>query len=164
MNRRPVVSFRPRHRRRACGGSAGFTLVELMVALVIIALMSATVLLTMADPRGGLGGEVNRFAGKVRLARDSAITGAQPMALWISATGYGFERRRGGRWEPLTDGPLAAANWPAGTTARAATPGRARLLFDTLGRADQPLAFMLERSGSRLAIRIDLDGRVSRGE
>ncbi len=143
---------------------AGFTLVELLVVLVIIALMSATVMLNMADPSGRMVDEVDRFAGRVRLARDSAITTARPIALWVSATGYGFEQRRGGRWEPMIEGPLASADWASGTTARADAPGRARLRFDTLGRADQPLAFVLDRRERQLAVRVDLDGRVTSGE
>ncbi|MET0365080.1 MAG: GspH/FimT family pseudopilin [Sphingobium sp.] len=139
----------------------GFTLVELMVVLVIIGLMSGAVLLTMGDPRGGLSDDADRFAGRVRAARDRAIILARPVALWVSPTGYGFQERRDGRWVPLDQKPLTSTDWRTGTRASAGEQTNARLWFDTIGRADQPLAFTLMRNGRSLAISVGLDGKVT---
>src|SRR6202007_19181 len=89
----------------------GFTMIELMVVIVIIGLMSAAVMLTTSDPRGGLSNEADRFAGRVRAAHDRAVVLARPVALWVSPTGYGFEERRDGRWMPLDQKPLTATDW-----------------------------------------------------
>lgn len=142
----------------------GFTLVELMVVIVIIGLLSSVVVLTMADPRGRIAGDVDRFAGRVRAARDSAIIEGRPVALWVSATAYGFERRTRGQWQPITDGPLATQDWSGDTRAQIGTASQMRIMFDSVGRADQPLRFALARDGQEIAMRMDLDGRVTSGE
>jgi general secretion pathway protein H len=141
----------------------GFTLVELMVVLVIIGLMSGAVLLTMSDPRGRLSDDADRFAGRVRAAHDHAIVTARPVALWVSTTGYGFEERRDGRWNPITEKPLDSRDWANGVSAEAGDGGRTRIWFDTIGRADQPMAFTLQRDGQEMPVRVDLDGRVKVG-
>ncbi len=123
------ISTRAPH--RGVGAAAGFTLIELMVVLVIIALLAAAVMLTMADPRGGLSGEVDRLAGRIRAARDSAIVSGHSVALWVSPTGYGFERRDDGRWQPIVDGPLAATDWARGAQAVIASGNRLRVTWKT---------------------------------
>lgn len=140
----------------------GFTLVELMVVLVIIGLMSGAVLLTMGDPRGGLADDADRFAGRVRAAHNRAVILARPVALWVSSTGYGFEERREGRWVALDQKPLVQTDWRSGTRASAAERGTMRLWFDTVGRADQPMAFTLQRNGRALPLSVALDGMVTR--
>lgn len=142
----------------------GFTLIELMVVLVIIGLLSGTVLLTMSDPRGRISGDIDRFAGRVRAARDSAIIAGKPVALWVSPTAFGFERRAQGQWQAVTDGPLASSDWSGGTQAQLASATQLRAVFDTVGRADQPLRFKLLRDGREIALRMDLDGKVTSGE
>ena len=142
----------------------GFTLVELMVVLVIIGLMSGAVLLSMADPRGRLSDDADRFAGRVRAAHDRAIVTARPIAVWISTTGYGFEERRDGQWIAMDEKPLGSRDWASGVSAQAGDGGRTRIWFDTIGRADQPMAFKLERNGQNIGVHVDLDGRVKAGE
>lgn len=133
-----------------------------MVVLVIIGLMSGAVLLTMRDPRGGLSEEVDRFAGRVRAARDRSVVLARPIAVWVSPAGYGFEERREGRWIPLDSKPLADTDWREDVQAETGPQGRARLWFDTIGRADQPMTFTLKRDGRSLPVSVGLDGRVER--
>lgn len=157
---RPISACRSR-RRASAAATAGFTLVELMVVLLIVGLMSAAVMLTMADPRGRLSGEVDRLAGRIRAARDSAIISGHSVALWVSPTGYGFERREDGRWQPIGDGPLAATDWARGAHAVIASGNRLRVTFDSVGRADQPLAFTLQRGETHIALRMNLDGKVT---
>ncbi|HEY1125056.1 MAG TPA: GspH/FimT family pseudopilin [Sphingobium sp.] len=142
----------------------GFSLIELLVVIVIIGLLSSAVVLTMTDPRGRITGDADRFAGRVRAARDSAIVSGRPMALWVSQTGYGFERRQDGTWQAMSEGPLAATDWSRETQARFDGVSQLRMVFDSIGRADQPLDFTLARDAQHIRVRIDLDGRVKTGE
>lgn len=141
----------------------GFTLVELMVVIVIIGLLSGAVVLTMADPRGRIADDIDRFAGRTRAARDSAIISGRPVALWVSPTAYGFERRNGGTWQAVTEGPLATRDWAGETRAEIGSTTQLRAVFDTVGRADQTLHFTLKRGGNAITLRMDLDGRVTSG-
>jgi len=149
------------HRR---AGERGFTLVELMVVIVIIGLMSGAVVLTMADPRGRISSDADRFAGRVRAARDAAIVDGRPVALWVSSTAYGFERRAAGQWQAVTEGPLAARDWSGGTRAALGQATQMRVVFDSVGRADQTMRFGLDRDGRTLRVAVDLDGKVVTGE
>lgn len=149
-------------RSRAC--ERGFSLIELLVVIVIIGLLSTVVVVTMADPRGRITGDADKFAGRVRAARDSAIVSGRPMALWVSQTGYGFERREDGQWRALSEGPLAATDWSRDAQARFDGVSQLRMVFDNVGRADQTLDFTLTRDPQHVRVRIDLDGRVKTGE
>jgi general secretion pathway protein H len=89
-------------------------LIELMVVLTIIGFISATVILAMPDPRGRVIEDADRFAARVAAARDEAVVTARPMGVWVSASGYGFQRREGAQWVPLEDKPIgrrARARW-----------------------------------------------------
>ncbi len=141
----------------------GFTLIELMVVIVIIGLMSGAVILTMADPRGRISSDVDRFAGRTRAARDAAIIASRPVALWISPTAYGFEWREKGQWIAVTDGPLASRDWAGDTRAQIGSTTQVRAVFDSVGRADQPLKFGLSGNGQTVTVRMDLDGKVTTG-
>ncbi len=142
----------------------GFSLIELLVVIVIIGLLSTVVVVTMADPRGRITGDADKFAGRVRAARDSAVVSGRPMALWVSQTGYGFEQREEGAWHALSEGPLAAADWSRDAQARFDGVSQLRMVFDSIGRADQPLDFTLARDQQHVRVRVDLDGRVKTGE
>ncbi|MGF1456513.1 MAG: type II secretion system minor pseudopilin GspH [Alphaproteobacteria bacterium] len=99
-------------RRRAA--RAGFSLVELMAAVVIIGLAAGAV--AMVLPSGGptLEQDVRRFAGGLdRIARHSVMTGRM-IGLRIEPEGYRAYRRRRGVWDPLT-GDDAAGDWRKGT-------------------------------------------------
>jgi general secretion pathway protein H len=152
------------YRASANAREAGFTLVELMVVIVIIGLVSGAVVMTMADPRGSVSSDIDRFAGRVAAARDAAIVAGRPVAVWVSPSAYGFERRLKGQWEPITDGPLASREWSGGTQAQFGSQGRIRVMFDSVGRADQPLEFALVRDERSLRIRMDLNGKVASGD
>ena len=127
----------------------GFTLVELMVVMVIVALAATAVVLAIPDARGGVTAEAERFAARAKAARDSAIVEARPALLSVDAAGYGVARRRRGEWRPQ-----ARYEWEAGTQA---SGGGAR--FDTTGLAD-PALVTLRRGGRQAMVEIRGDGTI----
>lgn len=141
----------------------GFTLIELMVVITIIGLMSAAVVLLFPDPRGPLSAEAERFAARALAVRDEAVIGSRETALFVDATGYGFERRSRGVWDRLSEKPFKPAAWSQGTTASLATGTRARVTFDPTGLASTPLKITLSRDGAQIAVDIATDGSINVG-
>ena len=137
-------------------GSAGFTLVELMVVLVIIGLMSAAVVLAIPDPRGGLVSEAETFAARVRAAQERAIMDNRAVALRLTPAGYSFERAVKGAWQPIGERPFGPANWVEGTGVAAAAD---RIVFDSTGFAE-PLDVTLKRGGEQVGVSIGEGGEV----
>ncbi|MDQ3139276.1 MAG: GspH/FimT family protein, partial [Pseudomonadota bacterium] len=103
-----------------------------------------------------------RLAARLAAARDEAIVSGMPIAGWVSASGYGFDRFEMGRWQPLLVKPFEGANWESGTTVivDGAAEGRARVRFDSLGLPDAPLSLRLARNGESSRIEIIANGDV----
>ena len=140
---------------------AGFTLVELMVVLTIIALASAVALWALPDPRGRVMDEAARFAVRARAAHEAAIVEARPVSLWVTPGGYGFDRRERGAWVAMADRPLRVERWSEGTRAATGeTAARLRVVYDTTGLADRPAQVTLWRDGARAVIDLAPDGTV----
>lgn len=142
-------------------GEAGFTLVELMVVVTLMGLLAAAVVVNLPDPRGRLLDTGERFAARVAAARDRAVIEGRPTGLYVTASGYGFERWVEGGWQPLEDGPFAAANWPSGTMATAGGQPGARIAFDALGLPDQPTDVVLSRDDEAVTVALDASGDVA---
>ncbi|AEG48965.1 general secretion pathway protein H [Sphingobium chlorophenolicum L-1] len=141
----------------------GFTLIELMVVLTIIGCISAAVVLSIPDPRGSVIEDADRFAARVAAARDEAVVTARPMGVWVSASGYGFQRREGGAWVAMEDKPFATANWKGGTRALVGKDGRQQIGFDGTGLPTDPMTVTLARDGERVSISVDMAGKVMVG-
>jgi len=141
----------------------GFTLIELMVVLTIIGFISAVVVLAIPDPRGRVIEDADRFAARLAAARDEAVVTARPMGVWVSASGYGFQRRDGGQWVGLEDKPFVTASWKAGTRALVGKDGRQQIGFDGTGLPTDPMTVTLAREGERVSISVDMAGKVAVG-
>ncbi|PJG49161.1 type II secretion system protein GspH [Sphingobium sp. LB126] len=138
----------------------GFTLIELMVVLTIIGFISAAVVLAIPDPRGRVIEDADRFAARVAAARDEAVVTARPIGVWVSASGYGFQRRDGGQWVGLEDKPFVTANWKGGTRALVGKDGRQQIGFDGTGLPTDPMTVTLAREGERVSVTVDMAGKV----
>ena len=142
----------------------GFTLVELIVVIAVMALLTGAVVLTVASPAGA-SDSATRFAGRLAAARDQAVLSGRPISAWVSPSGYGFDQLRAGRWQRLTARPFEGADWGKGTTVQSAASatgeGRARIRFDSLGLPDQPFALRIERDGRAAAVRVAANGDVT---
>ena len=139
----------------------GFTLVELMVVVTIIGLAAAVAVWNMPDPRGRVADEAARFALRARAAHDAAIVDARPVSIWVTAGGYGFDRRGAGQWVAMAEKPLRVERWTEGTRATIGDlSGRVRVTFDPTGLVDRPATVGLSRGGAEASVTIDADGSV----
>ena len=138
---------------------SGFTLVELMVVVAIIATMSAAVIVVWPDPRGDLRQEAERLAARAGAARDMAVIESRPTALILGPAGYGFSRRERGAWVPITQKPLGQRAWGEGVAVLSSTTGEARVTFDSTGIAD-PATVTLVRDYMRVSVVVGPDGSI----
>ncbi|WP_298574889.1 GspH/FimT family pseudopilin [uncultured Luteimonas sp.] len=139
----------------------GFTLVELMVALAVIGLAGATVALTLPSGDDVLAREAEVFAARLAHARDESILGMRTVEVAVTASGYGFSRRRFEGWQPLDGRDFASIEWQAGTRPRLPrSDARLAFRFDPTG-ATEPATLVLLREGRSARVSVDGGGRVA---
>ena len=144
-------------------GERGFTLIELMIVIAVVALMTAAVVLVIPDPRGRIRDDAERFAARARAAHDAAIVNARPVSVWVTAGGYGFDERASGQWRALGD-KLRVVQWKNGIRAvPTGVGGRDRLVFDPTGMADRPMTVELRREGQSMRVSVGVNGAVRVG-
>ncbi len=91
---------------------AGFTLIEVLVAVAIIAIVALVVGIGLS----GLGGdrelerEATRLKKHVDYACENAVLDGRSVGLVQTAEGYRFVERIGGQWQPVRDQPALAAH------------------------------------------------------
>ena len=143
--------------------SNGFTLVEMMIVIAVTALLAGVVVLTVGSPGAGPTDAATHFASRIAAARDQAILSGRPISAWVSASGYGFDQLRDGRWESLQQKPFDTVDWGQGMQVgvTGADASRTRVQFDSLGVADQALALRLSRAGKTAGVRIAANGEVT---
>jgi len=148
---------------------AGFTLLEMLVALVVIAIgLSVATLAVRPDPRRPLALEAERLALLLTQAGEEAELSGTPMAWVWQADGYAFQRReltdRGAEWQSLDEDELFRAR-RLGEGARidivradgSLLPAGARIPLRGEAAADLSLELSLE--DARLRIEAAPDGR-----
>lgn len=102
---------------------AGFTLAEVLVTMAILGLMVGAVLLMSPGPERAGRAAVERFAASLSAAQDESILTNRPVALVLSAQGYGYAELDEGGWQALADTtPLGFRPWPATLEAELAAP------------------------------------------
>ncbi|CAD6540778.1 GspH/FimT family pseudopilin [Paraburkholderia metrosideri] len=108
---------RDSRRRGNSRRSAGFTLLEMMVVLVIAGLLVSLTALTMnRNPRTDLNEEAQRLALLFESAGDEAQVRARPIAWQPLDGGFRFDQRTEDGWRPLRDDLLGPRNWEGGVT------------------------------------------------
>jgi len=145
--------------------TAGFTLVELMVVLAIMALAAVAVVLTIPGEERNVRSEADRLAARLAAARDVAVIEGRGVAVNFAPSGYGFERRIEGAWQPLPGRAFAQRSWPGDVRFVAGDgQGAARILFDRVGTSPTPQAIVLSGGDAREVVRVSATGEISRGQ
>ena len=84
----------------------GFSLIELMIAVAVLAILSTTVVMSVSRPQSGSQSDLVRFQKAYERVRRDAIISREVTALAIRATGYQRLVWRDG-WQDLG----ARVNW-----------------------------------------------------
>jgi len=144
---------------------AGFTLVELMVVLAVLALAATVVILSIPSGSARITDEADRLAARIAALRDLAIIEGRPMAIVISPSGYGFERRARAGWELLPGRGFTRHDWPSGV--RLIQPARGaplRIAFDPVGMTSARTILAIGDGVVTARLTVTATGEVMRGE
>lgn len=92
--------------------SAGFTYIELLIALFLIGLFVSLALLSLPgeSPADRLQREAERLYARMNLAREEAVLQVRTLGLRIDEEGYRFLHLRSDRWQALADDRLLPAH------------------------------------------------------
>ena len=93
--------------------------------------------------------------------RDRSVIEGRTHGLWVTASGYGFERRAVEAWQPLEDGRLSRADWRTGTAVTVDGSAQGRLSFNRVGLPDRPMRIAFRAGDSAAAVVIDAAGEVA---
>ncbi len=145
----------------ARAGSDGFTLIELLVVIAVMALLAGAVIMTIGPSGDDAQTVAGRFASRVAAARDEAVVGGRPVAIWVAPSGYGFERFAGGRWQPLTSKPFEPRDWGKDITAAPQSGSAARVGFDAIGLPSDGFAVVVGDGASRATVTVAANGDVA---
>lgn len=103
----------------ACGASIpptsrGFSLIEILVVIVILAVLAGAVSLALAGAGGErmLAREAERAQALLAYACEQAELGGRTIGISLSKHGYRFSRTEQEVWLPYKDGELRARHWP----------------------------------------------------
>jgi len=137
----------------AAGRARGFTLLELLVAIVVAGVMVGIVSLSIGGFDRGLRFEADRLAQLLALAREEAQLRGAPIRFEADDESYRFLVWRERRWRPLDDDrDLRTRRWEQPTELGIERgDGRAGIEFG-LDQVDAPFVLRLRRNGQEVVI------------
>lgn len=143
----------------------GFTLVELMVVLAVLALAATVVVLTIPGSNARVSNEADRLAVRIASLRDLAIVEGRPMAVVVSPSGYAFERHGADGWSALPGRAYARRDWPTGIRLTQPADGAPlRVTFDNIGTISASTSLTIGDGTTAAQLRVSTTGEVVRGE
>lgn len=147
--------MRPTHRRL----HAGFTLVEVLVTLFVVAMIAGIVVISLGgdDRQEVVDREALRLARLLELAREEAILGGEEWGFALTPESYRFLRldEDANRWREVREQPFAAHELPEALSLRLSLADRGRID----GRETRALT--RNRGGARPALLLLSSGEMT---
>lgn len=139
--------------RQVRSRQTGFTLVEMLVALLIAAVLAGTLMLAVPDQSRSLRYEADRLARLMAIAREEALLRGAPVRFEANAERYRFVVWLDRAWWPLSDDPaLRERLWLAPTTLVLERADGQRVIEFGREQVDMPFRLRLSRDGAQAAI------------
>ena len=147
-------AYRPLKRGRGVRcRQAGFTLVEMLVALLIAAVLAGTLMLAVPDQSRSLRYEADRLARLMAIAREEALLRSAPVRFEANGERYRFVVWLDRAWWPLADDPaLRERLWLAPTTLALERADGQRVIEFGREQVDVPFRLRLLREGAQASI------------
>lgn len=139
----------------------GFTLVELLVTLGLLAVATTLVVLSWPSDASRARDTAERLAARMTLAAQDSILRNRPVALVVDAEGYRFARLEAGRWQTIEqERAFGPERWPDGVSLDPA-PATATMVtqFDPVGGA-MPAQLRLSGGARSFEVRVAGTGLV----
>ena len=131
----------------------GFTLLELLVALVIAGVLVGVATLSIGGFERGLRFEVERLAQLLYLAREEALVRGAPIRLELNDEGYRFIMLRDRRWQPIRDDrDLRERAWQGPTQVAIQRADGMPVVEFGRDQVGSPFALRFERDGESVTI------------
>jgi len=151
-----AAAIRPASRglRSSLVRTAGFTLIELMVVLVVIGVVAGMVTMSAApSPQRELRADADRLAQLLSLAREEAQVRGAPIRFEADGSGFRFVVFRDRQWRPITDdGDLRARPWASETRVAVDRPDGRRVLEFGRDLVEAPYRVVLQRPEAAVSI------------
>lgn len=137
---------------------AGFSLIEMMVALTVMALAAGLVVMTVGAPGGGVSAQTDRLIAGLQAARDRALSSNRHVSVEITAAGF----------RTITHALSAAPDiaqleaWPEGLSV--SSPGKDLPLmfrFDPIGLAEGGVIELMQ-GAARDGLSVETSGSIRR--
>ena len=131
----------------------GFTLLELLVALVIAGVLVGVATLSIGAFERGLRFEVERLAQLLYLAREEALVRGTPIRLEVHDEGYRFIMLRDRRWQPIRDDrDLRERGWLGPTRVAIERADGMPVIEFGHDQVGPPFALRFERDGESVTV------------
>lgn len=144
----------PRSRRYR--RESGFTLLEMMVALLIASVLAGALVLALPDRSRSLRFEADRLAQLMAVAREEALLRGAPVRLEAGQEGYRFVVWQDQAWRTMPEDPaLREREWLAPTTLVLERADGQWVIEFGRELVDAPFRLSLLRDGSKATIRAD---------
>ncbi len=146
---------RDRHSHRRASRSRGFSLIEILVVTVILAIVAAAVTLAVAGAGGErqLAHDAERMQALVTYACERAELSGREIGPSLNRDGYRFSRIDHANWLPIRDDELRPRQWTVNLDALLTRDGHRVDIAKEFPDKPQLLCFS---SGELTAFRLDL--------